>query len=187
MIKTIPERARVLTLELQADSDTELANALFNLSHQVSRGEINNGCSGGYASGCIYDLRDGNCTDHESFIKRLKHYLQNRERAKDITPCARMESEAQIKDGHLVISLSISTLAHAARHSEHFFQAKEHGTPLIITNEAVFAESVCHALNREAEDGSTPISRVIDAATRHVAEQGDCGVDVEPINKDIPA
>jgi hypothetical protein len=35
--------------------------------------------------------------------------------------CARLESEARIVDGKLTISLLVSTLAHAARNSEHFF------------------------------------------------------------------
>jgi len=95
-------------------------------------------------------------------------------------PCARLESEARIEDGHLVIRLSLATLAHAARHSDYFFQADEHGTKLLITSEETFAESIRRALNREAEDGSTPITRMLDAATAHVAEQGEDGIEVAP-------
>ena len=95
-------------------------------------------------------------------------------------PCARFESEARLEDGHLVIRLSIETLAHAARHSDYFFQANNHGTQLLITDEASFAKAVQRALNREAEDGSTPITRMLDAATRHVADQGDDGIEVAP-------
>lgn len=90
--------------------------------------------------------------------------------------CARFESEAQVIDGKLVISLKISTLAHAARHSEYFFQCAEQGMPLKITDEALFARSVAEALNREEEDGSTPITRMLDEATEWVSEQGEDGI-----------
>lgn len=91
--------------------------------------------------------------------------------------CARLESEAQIVNGKLIISLRISTLAHAARHSDYFFRCAEDGTPLKITDEAVFAKSVAYALNAEEEDGSTPITRMLDAAFEHVSEQGEEGVE----------
>lgn len=93
--------------------------------------------------------------------------------------CARLESEAKIVDDKLVISLRISTLAHAARHSEHFYNCAESGTPLKITDEAVFAQSVATALNREKEDGSTPITRMLDEATEWVSEQGEEGIEEE--------
>lgn len=88
-----------------------------------------------------------------------------------------LESEAHIADGKLVINLRISTLAHAARHSDYFFQCAEDGLRLTITDEAVFAASVVRALNEEDEDGSTPITRMIDAAFQHVVEQGEDGVE----------
>ena len=93
--------------------------------------------------------------------------------------CARLESEARIVDGKLTISLRVSTLAHAARNSEHVFNCAESGTPLKITDEQVFAESVARALNREEEDGSTPITRMLDEATEWVSEQGEEGIEEE--------
>lgn len=94
--------------------------------------------------------------------------------------CARFEGEAKVIEEKLAISLRISTLAHAARHSEHFFLCAEQGTPLQITDEALFARSVAKALNREGEDGSTPITRMLDKATEWVSEQGEDGIDAAP-------
>lgn len=91
--------------------------------------------------------------------------------------CARFESEAQIIDGRVVIAISIPTLAHAARNSDYFFHCAEEGAPLVITDELAFAKSVVQALNAEAEDGSTPITRMLDAATEHVSEQGEPGIE----------
>lgn len=93
------------------------------------------------------------------------------------TGCARLESEARIIEGHLVISLRIETLAHAARHSDYFFRCEEDGVPLKITDEALFARSVTHALNREEEDGSTPITRMLDDAFEWASEQGEDGIE----------
>lgn len=91
--------------------------------------------------------------------------------------CARLESEAQIVDGKLVIALRISTLAHAARHSDYFDRCAEQGMPLKITDEALFAKSVTYVLNAEEEDGSTPITRMLDKAFEYVSEQGEEGVE----------
>ena len=91
--------------------------------------------------------------------------------------CARPESEAQIVGDKLTISLRISTLAHAARHSDYFDRCAEQGMPLKITDEATFAKSVAYALNAEEEDGSTPITRMLDKAFEHVSEQGEEGVE----------
>ena len=91
--------------------------------------------------------------------------------------CARLESEARIEGDRLVIALHISTLANAARNSDYFFDAQENGTSLVINDEAAFAASVCNALNVEAEDGSTLITRMLDKATEYVAEQGEEGID----------
>lgn len=89
------------------------------------------------------------------------------------------EVKAKIIEGRLVISLRVSTLAHAVRHSQHFFDCEENGTKLKITNEAVFAASVAQALNREEEDGSTPITRMLDDAVEWVSEQGEEGIEEE--------
>lgn len=97
----------------------------------------------------------------------------------DQSYCARLESEAQIIDGKLVISLRIETLAHAARHSDYFFNCAEQGEKLKITDEALFAKSVSNALNLEEEDGSTPITRMLDDAFEWVSEQGEDGIEVE--------
>lgn len=91
--------------------------------------------------------------------------------------CTRFESEAKIIGGKLVISLRIGTLAHAARNSDHFSNCAESGAPIKITDETVFATSVARALNREEEDGSTPITRMLDEATEWVSEQGEEGIE----------
>lgn len=91
--------------------------------------------------------------------------------------CARLESEARIEGDRLVISLRISTLAHAARHSQYFDALEEDGHPLVITDEAEFARSVVRGLNREEEDGSTPVTRMLDDAFEWVCEQGEEGVE----------
>lgn len=93
----------------------------------------------------------------------------------------RMESEAWIEDGILKINLQISTISHAARCSEYFYACRESGHPLEIRDEATFAMSVKRALNEESEDGSTPITRMLDAAFRAVVDSGADGVEATSI------
>lgn len=87
-----------------------------------------------------------------------------------------METDAKVVDGRLVISVSIGTLANAARHSDYFFRCAEDGLSLKITDDAAFAESVADALNAEEEDGSTPITRMMDKAFERVVDHGMEGV-----------
>ena len=97
--------------------------------------------------------------------------------AASVYGCARLESEARIVGDSLVISIRISTLAHAARESDCFWRSKEAGFPLAINDEAAFAKSVRRGLNRESEDGSTPITRLLDDTTEWVCDQGEDGVE----------
>lgn len=86
---------------------------------------------------------------------------------------------ALVNDRLLVISMPVQALAHAARNSEYFFNCAEDGMPLVITDEVEFAQSVVNALNNEQEDGSTPITRMLDDAFIQVCEMGDPGVEEE--------
>lgn len=88
-----------------------------------------------------------------------------------------LETTAQIVNGELVIRLRTSTLANAAKYSPYFDGCAAHGTTLRITDEAAFARSVSSALNSEREDGSTPITRMLDKAFQHAAEQGLDGIE----------
>lgn len=72
-----PRRAVILTAEIQADSRRELASALFNLSHQIDAGEINGPVvtSGGYSSGYILHLEEGDHPTHNEWAEQIKAFL----------------------------------------------------------------------------------------------------------------
>lgn len=72
----------------------------------------------------------------------------------------------QVKNGRLWISIPTETLAWAAEHREDSVR---------IHNCGAFAMSVRRALEDEGEDGSTPVTRLLDAATDWVVEQGEDG------------
>ena len=65
------------------------------------------------------------------------------------------------------------------RHSQYFFDCAEDGRKLRISDEAEFAGSVVRRLNLEEEDGSTPITRMLDEAVIWVSEQGEAGIEEE--------
>lgn len=49
--------------------------------------------------------------------------------------------------------------------------------PLKVTDSGEFAKDLCRSLNRDDEDGTTPIHRLIDANVLHAVEQGAFGID----------
>lgn len=71
----------------------------------------------------------------------------------------------------LIIRLPIATLAFAAEQVPIF--------PLKVLDHSLFAASVVNALCRESEDGSTPVTQMIDAACEIAAEDCDNGTNWE--------
>ena len=72
-----PRRAVVLTAEIQADSRRELSRALFDIATQLHCGEINGPVviSGGYSSGYILHLEEGEHPTHDEWAEQIKAYL----------------------------------------------------------------------------------------------------------------
>lgn len=91
----------------------------------------------------------------------------------------KLPHNAYTEDGNLVISIPFHALATAARLSDYFFDCANNNIHLVIPDEVVFAESVCNALNLEEEDGSTPITKILDDAIEWVSEQGEPGIEEE--------
>ena len=96
---------------------------------------------------------------------------------KETPGCLRHESEAVIDGDTLVIRARVATLAHAFRNSEYFADCAEQGNGFKVTDESLFAKSVASALNREEEDGGTPITRMFDDACQFVSENGEDGIE----------
>lgn len=96
----------------------------------------------------------------------------------------------ELQGGCVVVSIGVDTLAHAFRHSPEgqrirlrpdvaafhpdgdFDEAK-----LRITKPDLFARDVIHALEREAEDGRTLVTEVIDQACRAAYDDGSEGIE----------
>ena len=70
-----PIRAYRLTLKLDADTLSELASAMMNLSLRADRGELTRGVSGGPDSGYIYELLHDQAQTHETYFSQLREYL----------------------------------------------------------------------------------------------------------------
>lgn len=81
--------------------------------------------------------------------------------------------------GEIDMRIGVETLRFAAENHEEFWDG-ESGTdvPAIkITNSVIFAQEVVLAINEEAEDGSTLLSRMLDEAIKQAVENGCEGVD----------
>ncbi len=77
----------------------------------------------------------------------------------------------EIVDGELVIRIGIDTLIFAARTGDDWDER------FVIVDADVFAEDIRHELEREQEDGTTPVHMLIDAAVEQAIDQGSLGID----------
>jgi len=88
-----------------------------------------------------------------------------------------MPLQVNVIDDVLTIQIGVDTLADSAkRHPDWYDEAGE--PRLNVTNASQFADEVTGALNREEEDGTTPLHTLLDEAMTYVVEQGGEGVDL---------
>lgn len=83
--------------------------------------------------------------------------------------------DVNIKNGCLIISVGVKTLAFAAENNQ-FFCSADGEQQIHINDPNLFAKDVLRALKTEQEDGSTPVTRLIDAACEITIEQGSEGL-----------
>lgn len=92
--------------------------------------------------------------------------------------------EIGIVEGRLVISVGIATLAQAIEWSPDLFLHDAKTGEFIgprITDTAVFAKEIALILQREEEDGTTLVHRLLDKAASEAIDQGAEGVSVPAI------
>lgn len=83
---------------------------------------------------------------------------------------------------HLAIAIGINVLAHAAHESD-FFNAydpavQDYNLKLKVRDYAAFANTIARLLeNEDAEDGSSPFTRLLDEMFIKAAEDCDSGVE----------
>lgn len=82
--------------------------------------------------------------------------------------------QAVIEKGSLVIRVSLEALPMVL---EGAWAMGKFDTRYKITDASEFAKELMHALNREDEQGTTPVHELFDAAILHVIEQGGFGID----------
>ncbi len=76
----------------------------------------------------------------------------------------------EVVDGKLLIEIGIETLAFA------FESQPENEGTWKVSDQLEFAKDVCRALNDESEDGSTPLTRLLDEMMEFAADQGSLGI-----------
>ena len=91
-----------------------------------------------------------------------------------------MPLRAVVQDGNLVVSIGIRTLAWAFEHGEgnnpYDESLGDFKREYQIADPIQFAEDVCHELNDEGEDGSTPLTRFLDSIMDKAVENGSLGI-----------
>ena len=85
-----------------------------------------------------------------------------------MTSQERQPLRAFIRGGVLTISIGVETLAHAVRTGQGFGGDAE----VLVSDVEAFARDVLRELEREQEDGTTPVHAMLDAAARAAVEDG---------------
>jgi hypothetical protein len=90
----------------------------------------------------------------------------------------------KLERGALVIRIGADVLAHALKFSDLFIRFDEakddYIQPYKVTDATELAKDVIHAMLREEEDGSTPLSDFLDKMTQAAIEDGTLGVEEDP-------
>ena len=86
-----------------------------------------------------------------------------------------------VEDGALVIRLGVTNLAFAFEHGDSNLvfdeKANVYRAHFKVTDEVEFAKDVIHSLQTEEEDGSTPLTDLLDKMCVHAVEDGSTGVE----------
>lgn len=85
-----------------------------------------------------------------------------------------MSAVAQIEDGSIIIRVSLENLPGIV---EGGWAAGYRDTRWKLTDTEAFARDLVHELNREEEDGTTPIHRLFDKAIDDAVDQGADGIE----------
>lgn len=95
-------------------------------------------------------------------------------------PQAGMPLRAEVKADHLCLGIGISTLAWAFEHdgnnNPYNESTRDFEQRYRISDPLQFAKDVCHEMNDEAEDGSTPLTRFLDSMMDKAIERGSLGI-----------
>lgn len=89
--------------------------------------------------------------------------------------------KAQVGARQLSFRIGLGTLAYAFNRSDYnnpFDEpTNDFKQQFMVTNPELFAKEVCRAMNDEAEDGSTPLTRFLDSMMQAALENGCEGVE----------
>ena len=90
-----------------------------------------------------------------------------------------------VEDAAIVIRLPLETMRVAAENCEGlatFNGSRNDFRKVRVTHLDIFAKEVVRELNREEEDGTTPVHLLFDAAFENAVEQGAEGIYIEGID-----
>ncbi len=75
-----PRRSHEFMCKIGADSQDALVRDLHLMAHDIERGELTAGVSGGYSSGSVYAYRHDPRVTHDSYFAELDAALEKRRR-----------------------------------------------------------------------------------------------------------
>lgn len=93
----------------------------------------------------------------------------------------------KVEDGRLIIEIGTATLAHAVSYSDwanpYDDQRSDYIRTFAITDHEEFAKDVGHAMLREQEDGSSPLSNFLDKVSSDAVDDGSIACECDQLIK----
>ena len=83
----------------------------------------------------------------------------------------------ELVNGSIEFNIGAKILAHATNVCPDLWDAENDRGQFKVTDHAVFAKEVVRELNREQEDGSTPLTRLLDQMIEEAINQGAEGIE----------
>ena len=98
-------------------------------------------------------------------------------RAEGAEPKDDVPLRCEVVNGAIEFTIGAKILAHATNISPNLYDAENDRGQYRVTDPAAFAKEVARELDRESEDGSTPLTRLLDTVIEEAINQGAEGVE----------
>ena len=112
------------------------------------------------------------CGFHSEQRKKLEAQRPSLAAPKDDVPL-----RCEVVNGAIEFTIGAKVLAHATNISPNLYDAENDRGQYRVTDPSAFAKEVARELDRESEDGSTPLTRLLDTVIEEAINQGAEGVE----------
>lgn len=114
----------------------------------------------------------------DTYTNEIEEYIKLYSEKNSILSNKHQILQISIEGEELVIRIGLDTLKYATENSPNLdFESDDRGNKFIVTDTHTWAESVIIALEKEEENGTTPIHKMFDEAFLYALDQGLEGIE----------